>query len=128
MIQSPIIFVFGSNLDGNHAGGAARFAHLHHGAVMGVGEGLTGTSYALPTVGKSFTTMTLAKVREHVNTFIRFATSHPELDFKVTRVGCGIAGFTDAQSAPLFLDSPTNCTFDPIWHAQFSLPVWKEDF
>jgi hypothetical protein len=80
MIQSPIIFVFGSNLDGNHAGGAARFAHLHHGAVMGVGEGLTGTSYALPTVGKSFTTMTLAKVREHVNTFIRFATSHPELD------------------------------------------------
>ena len=33
------IFVFGSNLQGIHAGGAARIARLHFGAVMGQGIG-----------------------------------------------------------------------------------------
>lgn len=107
--------VFGSNLDGNHAGGAARHAHLNYGAKIGIGEGITGFSYALPTVGHNFTTMTLAKVREHVNTFIYFAYDHPELEFKVTRVGCGTAGFTDAQIAPLFERAPYNCFFDEKW-------------
>lgn len=107
--------VFGSNLSGAHEGGAARYAHLNHGAEMGVGEGLTGTAYALPTVGCNFTTMTLAKVKEHVNTFINFAYDHPELEFKVTRVGCGIAGFTDEQIAPMFERAPYNCFFDEKW-------------
>lgn len=110
-----MVFVFGSNLDGNHSGGAARFAHLNHDAIMGVGEGMTGESYALPTVGHEFTTMTLAKVREHVNTFLNFARRYEHLDFKVTRVGCGIAGFTDSEIAPLFANAPSNCLFDTAW-------------
>jgi hypothetical protein len=109
------IFVFGSNLSGNHTGGAARYAHEKRGAVMGVGEGLTGECYALPTVGEDFHTMTLAKVKEHVNTFLKVANRRDDLDFQVTRVGCGIAGFKDADIAPLFADAPPNCSFDEKW-------------
>ena len=44
------IFVFGSNLQGRHLGGAARIAQLYFGAVWGQGVGLQGQSYAIPTM------------------------------------------------------------------------------
>jgi hypothetical protein len=113
--MSGKIFVFGSNLDGQHAGGAARYAHLHHAAAMGVGEGLTGTSYALPTVGHDFTPMPIEEVADHVRTFLDYAASHPDEMFQVTRVGCGIAGFSDEQIAHLFTMAPRNCLFDSAW-------------
>lgn len=91
------IFVFGSNLDGRHIGGAARLAAEKFGAVEGQGRGLQGRSYAIPTMG-----MTLQHIRHHVDGFIRFADEHPELTFLVTRIGCGIAGFRDEDIAPLF--------------------------
>lgn len=110
-----MIFVFGSNLDGNHAGGAAFYARLHCGAVDGLGEGLAGESYALPTVGIRFAPMTFGLVFESVRRFIDFARSHKDLEFKVTRVGCGIAGFKDSEIAPIFCDAPRNCLFDEAW-------------
>lgn len=110
-----MIFVFGSNLDGNHAGGAARFACINHGAYMGVAEGMTGESYAIPTVGHNFTSMSFGEVFEHVRTFINVARQHPELYFNVTRIGCGIAGFKDEDIAPIFADAPKNCRFDEAW-------------
>lgn len=110
-----MIFVFGSNLSGIHGGGAARFAHIHKGAVMGVGEGLTGDCYALPTVGEGITRMQYADALPHIQKFLQFAKDHPDLEFQVTRVGCGLAGFTDAQIAPLFRDAPSNCLFDTAW-------------
>jgi hypothetical protein len=110
-----MIFVFGSSLDGNHAGGAARFAYLHHGAVMGIGEGLTGNSYALPTVGIKFAPMTFGLVFEHIRTFINFTRQHPDLKFQVTRIGCGIAGFKDSDIAAVFADASANCLFDEAW-------------
>ena len=44
------IFVFGSNLQGEHMGGAARIANTDFGAEWGVGVGRTGQCYAIPTM------------------------------------------------------------------------------
>ena len=109
------IFVFGSNLDGIHGAGSARAAYLHHGAVMGVGEGITGNSYALPTKGHEFSQMTLRDVEVSVDRFIQFAAVNPKMQFQVTRVGCGLAGFKDSEIAPLFVHAPRNCSFDSAW-------------
>lgn len=91
------IFVFGSNLQGMHGGGAAHIALQHFGAVMGQGVGLQGQSYAIPTMQGGVNT-----IKPYVDDFIAFAKQHPELTFLVTRIGCGIAGFTDSEIAPLF--------------------------
>ena len=91
------IFVFGSNLAGMHGGGAARIARLHFGAVMGKGVGLQGQSYAIPTMQGGVET-----IRPYVNDFLDFAKHHPEKQFLVTPIGCGIAGFEAEDIAPLF--------------------------
>lgn len=91
------VFVFGSNLAGMHAGGAARTAFQFFGAVMGCGVGLRGQSYAIPTMQGGVET-----IAPYVDQFIAFAQEHPELFFYVTRIGCGIAGFRDRDIAPLF--------------------------
>lgn len=91
------IFVFGSNLSGNHAGGAARMARKKFGAIMGQGVGLQGQSYAIPTMQGGVET-----IKPYVDEFIQYAKNHPEMTFYVTRIGCGIAGFKDEEMAPLF--------------------------
>ncbi len=91
------IFVFGSNLAGMHGGGAARIAVDRFGAIMGQGVGLQGQCYAIPTMQGGVNT-----IQPYVDEFIRFAKSHPEMTFLVTRIGCGIAGFRPEQIAPLF--------------------------
>lgn len=91
------IFVFGSNLNGAHGGGAARVALEKFGAVWGSGTGLQGQSYAIPTMQGGVET-----IKPYVDEFIEFAGNHPELYFYVTRIGCGIAGFSDDDIAPLF--------------------------
>lgn len=93
------IFVFGSNAQGAHGGGAAAFAMHQFGAIWGQGEGLQGQSYAIPTMG------TLAETKDAVDRFTAFARQHTELCFKVTAIGCGIAGYTPAQIAPLFREA-----------------------
>ena len=94
------IFVFGSNLQGAHGGGAAWLAYDKFGAVWGQGVGLQGQSYGIPTMQGGVET-----IEPYVTEFIRFAKAHPELTFLVTRIGCGIAGFTPEQIAPLFYDA-----------------------
>lgn len=91
------IFVFGSNLAGMHGGGAARIAHRRFGAEWGVGVGLTGQTYAIPTMQGGVET-----IAPYVDEFIEYAHNHRELKFYVTRIGCGIAGFRDKDIAPLF--------------------------
>jgi hypothetical protein len=90
------IFVFGSNLEGNHAGGAARTA-MQWGAVMGQSEGLQGKTYAIPTMFK-----TVEEIKPYVNRFIEYANKNPYKRFLVTKIGCGIAGFNYKDIAPLF--------------------------
>lgn len=94
------VFVFGSNIQGMHSGGAARAALQKFGAVMGQAEGLQGQSYAIPTVGVSETDIYLA-----VSRFTEFAAQHPEMEFLVTEIGCGTAGWTVKQIAPMFMEA-----------------------
>jgi hypothetical protein len=94
------IFVFGSNLDGLHGGGAARIAYDKFGAIWGQGVGLQGQSYGIPTMHGG-----VDVIKPYVDEFINFAKSHAEFKFLVTRIGCGIAGFNDKEMAPLFKDA-----------------------
>ena len=92
------IFVFGSNLAGAHGGGAARLAYDRFGAVWGQGVGLQGQSYGIPTMHGG-----VDAIKPYVDEFIEFAKTRPDLTFLVTRVGCGIAGFTNEEISPLFV-------------------------
>ena len=96
------VFVFGSNLNGYHGGGAARLAVENFGAVWGQGEGMQGQSYAIPTMQGGVET-----IAPYVDVFVDYAKAHPERHFLVTAVGCGIAGFTAAEIAPLFREAVT---------------------
>ncbi len=106
------IFVFGSNKQGFHGGGAARIANKFFGAEWGVGEGLTGQTYALPTMEGT------DSFRCAVETFIACARQHPDKLFLVTPVGCGIAGYTEAEVAPWFapcIDMPNIALPASFW-------------
>jgi hypothetical protein len=103
------IFVFGSNEEGHHYAGAAKYAEEHCGAEWGVGVGPTGRAYAIPTMHG------MTRLREEVRRFIEYAASHPKQFFFVTRIGCGIAGYQDNAIAPLFLHAPQNCLLPLGW-------------
>ncbi len=109
------IFVFGSNKLGVHGAGAARTAKEQFGAVYGVGEGLRGTSYAIPTKKTPYVSMPFDEVKQAVVRFIAFAREHDEHDFILTRVGCGLAGFTDDEIAPLFSEVSQNVKLPERW-------------
>lgn len=94
------IFVFGSNLEGLHLGGAARTALEKFGAKMGQGVGLQGQSYAIPTMQGGVET-----IKPYVDEFIDLAREWDQTTFYVTRIGCGIAGFSDEEIAPLFAEA-----------------------
>jgi hypothetical protein len=120
------VFVFGSNLSGRHAGGAARAAADLYGAADGISEGLTGRSYALPTVQADLAgPLPLEAVAEAVARFLAFAQANPDTSFHVTRVGCGIAGFTDEQIAPLFAAAPDNCSLPKPWESFVGITTFK---
>lgn len=101
------VFVFGSNLGGRHHGGAARMAYDRFGAEWGIGVGPTGKCYAIPTMHGG-----VEDIKPHVDDFVEYVKMHPNNRFLVTRIGCGIAGFTDKEIAPLFKevkDTPNVC-------------------
>lgn len=104
-LQPGQVFVFGSNRAGRHGKGAALWAVKKFGAVYGVGEGLRGQSYAIPTKDrdKQLTILPVSAIWAHVNTFLDFARSHPDLKFLCTPIGCGYAHYTPDDIAPLFL-------------------------
>lgn len=99
-LQPGEIFVFGSNLEGHHSGGAALLAWKKWGAIWGQGTGLQGQTYGIPTMHGG-----PDRIKPYVDEFISFARQHPELTFLVTEIGCGIAGFRPAEIAPLFRDA-----------------------
>jgi hypothetical protein len=112
-----MIFVFGSNLAGRHGKGAALFAKLNYGAEYGVGEGLTGNAYAIPTKDKNLRPRTLREVALSVEQFLEYATSHPWEMFLVTPIGTGLAGFTKKEIANIFQtrELPSNIVFSKEW-------------
>lgn len=102
------VFVFGSNMAGIHGGGAARWAHENRGAEWGVGFGLTGTSFAIPTKDWEIETLPLDRIEKFVRKFLKFAEARQDLTFELTPIGCGAAGYTPEQIAPLFRGAPAN--------------------
>lgn len=118
-----MIFVFGSNLAGIHGAGAAKYALQNEGAIWGKGIGHHGNSYAIPTKDERIQTLPLWHIAEQITDFIAYANAHPECEFKVTQIGCGLAGYKASQIAPLFRDAPFNCYFDTAW--KWCLPNHK---
>lgn len=102
------IFVFGSNLAGRHGKGSAEAARRCFGAVVGVGEGRTGQSFAIPTKDAKLRVLPLTDIAASVERFLEYAQQHPELTFGVVDIGCGLAGYTADQIAPFFADRPPN--------------------
>ena len=99
------IFVIGSNLAGRHGKGAALHALKNHGAIYGRGEGLQGNSYAIPTKDSLLHTLPLGEIAAAVKRFVAFAENNQNLKFIVTPIGCGLAGYSFEQIAPLFKDA-----------------------
>lgn len=119
LLAADEVFVFGSNLAGMHGGGAARMAYEQFGAEWGVGVGQTGQCYAIPTMQGGVET-----IRPYVDEFIEYAKQHSDKRFLVTRIGCGIAGFTDDEMAPLFREalSIPNIALPQLWHSILAKP------
>lgn len=109
------VFVFGSNKLGMHGAGAAKHAWKFWGAVYGCGEGMRGHSYAIPTKKTPYVRLTIEQIAEGVGRFVAFARQHPEYRFILTRVGCGLAGFSDEEIAPLFRGLPNNVDIPEGW-------------
>ena len=112
-----MIFVFGSNLAGRHGKGAALCARNSHGAEYGVGVGRTGNAYAIPTKDERIRTLPLERIAPYISDFLTYARANPNLKFEVTRIGCGLAGYTDAQIAPMFAGTPENCQLPEGWRS-----------
>ncbi len=101
-------FVFGSNLAGRHGKGAALWALKNRGAKYGIGEGYCGNSYAIPTKDAKIQTLHLDEIARHVAWFKDFARANPDMQFELTPIGCGLAGYRHDQIAPMFADAPEN--------------------
>ena len=121
-----MIFVFGSNLAGRHGKGAALCAYHEYGAEMGVGMGRTGNAYAIPTKNERIRTLSLRQINFYVGRFLDYARNNPGLQFYVTRIGCGLAGYTDEQIAPMFEGAPDNCHLPQQWK-EGQLSFWPDE-
>ncbi len=108
-LQPYQIFVFGSNLEGDHAAGAAKLALEKFGAIQGKGVGQQGACYAIPTMGG------LQQIEMYAADFLTWARINRHLEFLLTKVGCGIAGHTEAEIAPFFKHTPSNVIKPKGW-------------
>jgi len=110
-----MIFVFGSNLAGRHGKGAALFALQNHGAIYGQGVGRQGNSYAIPTKDAELKSLPLDAIRKYVNQFLAYAAANDAIQFEVSRVGCGLAGYKDHDISPMFRKSPVHVHLPDGW-------------
>lgn len=99
------IYVFGSNERGRHGLGSALIALEKFGAKEGVGFGLEGQSFAIPTKDKKIKTLSIVQIKYFVDQFIIFAKRKPELTFYVVEIGCMNAGYDPKDIAPLFKEA-----------------------
>lgn len=109
------VFVFGSNLAGRHGKGAALWARQNRGAIYGQGVGRQGNSYAIPTKDENLRTLPLSRIEAHVWIFLEYARAHPDTQFQLTPIGCGLAGYTREQIEPHFAKAPPNVIWPPEW-------------
>lgn len=115
------IFVFGSNLAGRHGKGAALYARKHHGAIYGQGEGMQGNSYAIPTKGFRMEVLRLSEIKYYVERFKNIARMNQHKTFRLTAIGCGLAGYRPCEIAPMFVDCPPNVELPE----EFKIELWR---
>ena len=99
------IFVFGANLAGIHGAGAALVAKQKFGAVQGLGVGLNGNSYAIPTKDSNIKTLPLIEIQKYIDNFLLFCKNNPDKNFFLTKIGCGLAGYKEEEICSLFINS-----------------------
>lgn len=110
-----MIFVFGSNEAGIHGAGAAKHAYQNLNMPMGKSYGHYGECFAIPTKDYTVQTLPLHVIKDYVRGFLAYARGHPKLNFQVTAIGCGLAGYRNEDIAPIFKLAPANCYFDEDW-------------
>lgn len=124
--MKKLVFCFGSNELGRHGAGAALVAYKKYGARMGFSYGHMssnwGDSFAIPTKDQKLKPLSTHRIGGYVQGFLAYAEGHPELEFQVTRIGCGLAGHKDYDIAPMFKFAPNNLLFDEKW--ALLLPSW----
>ena len=123
-LQPGQVFVFGSNEAGRHGAGAALLAKQQFGAEPGKGFGHFGRSFAIPTKDAGLKPLPLDSIGEYVFRFIDYAYDHFELEFLVTQIGCGLAGFNAAQIAPFFVVHPPNVVLPREFHNALAVHQW----
>ncbi len=123
------IFVFGSNRAGNHAGGAARLAVEKFGAIMGQGEGLQGQSYAFPTLDENMRKINKDELVRAFESLCDCANDNPNKIFYLTKVGCGIAGFTEDEIIEAInkVDLPNNIIIPEDFNVVYSYKAFDEN-
>lgn len=111
------IFTFASNLAGRHGKGSALEAVQKYGAKYGQGVGLQGSSYGIPTKGYNLEILLLPEIKAYVDQFLIFAEARPNWMFHIVKIGCGLAGYNEADIKPLFKEAPTNCNLPEGWRS-----------
>ncbi|HEY9276502.1 MAG TPA: hypothetical protein VIO63_05065 [Candidatus Nanopelagicaceae bacterium] len=96
------VFVFGSNEAGIHGAGAAKLAEEKFGAIRGMGYGLQGKSFGIPTKDTFIRTLPLDKIEFYIYSFLTEVMEYPDTEFLVTKIGCGLAGYSENEIANLF--------------------------
>lgn len=114
-MANKVIFVFGSNLAGRHGAGAAKYARQNYGAIYGQGIGRQGDSYGIPTKDRELRVLPLSEIRKYVNDFMLYAHANPHLEFYITAIGTGLAGYKHEEIAPMFKGAPSNCRLPEEW-------------
>ena len=123
------VFVFGSNMAGNHAGGAARTAVEKFGAVMGQAEGLQGQSYAIPTLDKDMNKVTPEQLQASLERLAEYARVNSSTTFYLTKIGCGIAGFTEEEVIRLLnnVDMPGNIVIPEDFNVVYAFKAFDKE-
>jgi len=126
---NDVIFVFGSNPEGRHGAGAAKVARERFGAIYGVGEGLQGNSYAIPTKDlriKGTRSIHPQKIQESIERFYDVAKSNPDKKFMVAyRNGMhekSLNGYTGLEMLLMFMNAgefPNNVYFSSEWKSMY---------
>lgn len=119
------IFVFGSNMAGKHMGGAAKTAFQHFGALLGVGRGWSGQSFAIPTMNEHLQQMPLSQIQHYVEDFKIYTANHPKNTYFLTSIGCGVAGYKVEEIAPMFKGISPNVIFPESFRPFVEKPLPK---
>lgn len=129
-LTEDTIFVFGSNLAGTHAGGAAKIALQHFGAMKGAGRGWSGQSYAIPTMNEHLQQMPLSQIQHYIEDFKIYTKNHPKMKYFITSVGCGVAGYKVEEIAPMFKGISKNVIFPHSFRpfVEKTLPKLNQNF